>query len=249
MKTIKGTFLTRTRWILSISLILLAILLIGYGAVANAPQASGHEASSVADVSRTADDRDPEYMEKRREWLDRFFGTGPEGVSASDYAAALTAARALPQSFLLDGRIFMPATQAWTFPIPPPIQNDGGDGSARVQTLAIDPINANVVYTGSFGGLAKTTDGGVTWRYLSDAWTSQTVTSIAIDPNAHNYVYVGTGRDSYGSGLYGLGIFRSFDGGASWAGPLGGLSLQAPTSGLLLSTRTIPVRNQTQPYT
>ena len=81
-----------------------------------------------------------------------------------------------------------------------------------------------VVYTGSFGGLAKTTDGGSTWQYLSDAWTSQSVTAIAIDYNSHSpgsnkYIYVGTGRDDYGP--YGVGIYRSFDGGTTWSGPLG----------------------------
>ena len=29
--------------------------------------------------------------------------------------------------------------------------------------MAVDPFNANIVYTGSFGGLAKTIDGGFTW--------------------------------------------------------------------------------------
>jgi photosystem II stability/assembly factor-like uncharacterized protein len=82
--------------------------------------------------------------------------------------------------------------------------------------LAIDPINANIVYTGSFGGLAKTTDGGVTWRYLSDAWTSQSVSSIAVSPNASNVVYVGTGREGSGSGSYEVGLYRSPDGGTTW---------------------------------
>lgn len=96
-----------------------------------------------------------------------------------------------------------------------PIRNSyGGNASARIHTLAIDPINANVVYTGSFGGLAKTTDGGVTWRYLSDTWASQSISSIAVSPNASNIVYVGTGRDDYGP--YGVGLYRSSDGGTTW---------------------------------
>jgi photosystem II stability/assembly factor-like uncharacterized protein len=87
----------------------------------------------------------------------------------------------------------------------------------RIHSLAIDPINANIVYTGSFGGLAKTTDGGATWRYLSDAWTSQSVSSIAVSPNASNVVYVGTGRDGSGNGSYEVGLYSSSDGGTTWS--------------------------------
>ena len=88
-----------------------------------------------------------------------------------------------------------------------------------VHTLAVDPFNANIVYTGSFGGLAKTTDGGFTWQYLSDAWTSQSVSAIAVDPNASRIVYAGTGREDYGP--YSVGLYRSFDGGLTWSRPLG----------------------------
>jgi len=208
-----------TRYFAAVSLMLVAVLLTCYSAVANARR------GGTQDVSVEADDRDPDYLEKRREFLERFFGTGPGGVSPSAYTSALEAARALPPSPLLQGRRFMSpqtleAVPPWTFPIAPPIQNSyGGNASARVQTLAIDPINANVVYTGSFGGLAKTTDGGVSWRYLSDAWTSQSVSAITVNPNASTDVYVGTGRDDYGP--YGVGLYRSFDGGATWSKPLG----------------------------
>ena len=97
----------------------------------------------------------------------------------------------------------------------------GGNASARVHALAIDPINANVVYTGTFGGLAKTTDGGVTWRYLSDSWASQSVSAIAVNPGASNDVYVGTGREGSGAASYEVGLYRSFDGGSTWSSALG----------------------------
>ena len=104
--------------------------------------------------------------------------------------------------------------------IAPPIEHSyGGNAGAMVQTLAVDPFNANIVYTGSFGGLAKTTDGGFTWQYLSDAWTSQSVSAIAVDPNASRIVYAGTGREDYGP--YSVGLYRSFDGGLTWSRPLG----------------------------
>jgi photosystem II stability/assembly factor-like uncharacterized protein len=228
--------LCRTKYLAAVSLMLAGVLLTCYSAVANARRGVSNEVS----VSPAEEDRDPEYLEKRREFLERFFGTGPEGVSPSAYASALAAARALPPSPLLQGRRFMsPETletvSPWTLPIAPPIRNSyGGNASARVHALAIDPTNANVVYTGSCGGLAKTTDGGVTWRYLSDTWTSQSVSSIAISNN-RNIVYVGTGNDSYGP--YGTGLYRSLDGGAHWsnlgATEFGGTAIRAIAFGRL----------------
>jgi len=222
----KTLFVNQTRYLVAVVLMVIGVLLTCFSAVANARRGGTRDATSAADFSPGEEDSDPEYLEKRREFLERFFGTGPGGVSPSAYTSALEAARALPPSPLLQGRKFMSpetleAVPPWTFPIAPPIQHSyGGNASARVQTLAIDPINANVVYTGSFGGLAKTTDGGLTWRYLSDAWSSQSVTAVTVNPNASTDVYVGTGRDDYGP--YGVGLYRSFDGGATWSKPLGG---------------------------
>ena len=94
-----------------------------------------------------------------------------------------------------------------------PIRNSyGGNASARIHTLAIDPINANVVYTGSSGGLAKTTDGGVTWRYLSDAWASQSISSIAVNPNASNHRLCRHGRGSTHGLMVSASTARSTEG-------------------------------------
>jgi photosystem II stability/assembly factor-like uncharacterized protein len=102
----------------------------------------------------------------------------------------------------------------------PPIRGSyTRDASTRVEALGIDPIDHNVVYTGSFGGLAKSTDAGVTWEYLSDNWASEAVSAIAVGFNAstHNHVYVGTGTDPH----FGMGVYRSIDGGATWTANLG----------------------------
>jgi photosystem II stability/assembly factor-like uncharacterized protein len=223
MKTI---LLNPTRCFCSISFMLIAALLTCYSTVADARRGGKQDASGATEAAAAEKDNDPEYVEKRREFLNRFFGAGPGGISPETYTNALIAARALPQSPLLEGRAFISAetlqtTRAWTSPIPPPIENSyGGAASAMIHALAIDPMNGNVVYTGSFGGLAKTTDGGLTWRYLSDAWASQSVSSITVNSRASNDIYVGTGRENCGS--YSVGLYRSFDAGASWSGPLGG---------------------------
>src|SRR5262249_17755587 len=194
----------RTQCLVAIPLMMVGLLLTCYSAIGTARQDGVQDVVDLAAVAPADEDGDEEYVEKRHEFLERFFGTGPGGVSPSAYAVALDEARALPTSPLLRGRTFvspetMAAGPAWTSPIPPPIQHSyGGNASARFSTLAIDPTNPNVVYAGSLGGLARTTDGGVTWQYLSDAWASQSVSSITVHPSTPDTLYVGTRNDGYG---------------------------------------------------
>ncbi len=188
-------------------------------ATGDAPRTAAQDRDRLETLSREAGENGSEFVSRRDTFLRNFFGRGSGGVSASHYAAGLAAARALPSSPLMRGEPFAPQV-TWTFPISPPIKlSYGGDATVRVQAIGIDPTNTNVAYTGSFGGLAKTTDGGTTWGYLSDSWQSQSVTCITINYNAHypgsnNFVYVGTGRDDYGP--YGKGVYRSLDGGTTW---------------------------------
>lgn len=212
-----------TRYLVAASFMLISLLLTSYSAIANA-QRRGMNATSTVGGEPGERDKDPDYIEKRGEFLNRFFGTGPGGVSPTAYEAGRAMARMLPPSPLLQNESFKSPdareTSPWTLPIAPPIEHSyGGNAGAMVHTLAIDPFNANVVYTGGFGGLAKTTDGGFTWQYLSDAWTSQSVSAIAIDPNASRIIYAGTGRENYGP--YSVGLYRSLDGGLTWSAPQG----------------------------
>lgn len=214
------------RYLVAIPLMLAGILLTSYSAVGKSRGGGTQNGVTIAGIAPAERDGDPEYLEKRREFANRFFGTGPGGVSPSAYMAGLAVARVLPPSPLMENRRFTSVETPeierwWTLPMIYPIEHSyGGNAGAMVHTLAIDPFNANVVYTGSFGGLTKTTDGGFTWQYLSDAWISQSVSAIAVDPNASNIVYAGTGREDYGP--YGVGLYRSFDGGVTWSSPRGG---------------------------
>lgn len=223
----KSKCLIPIRYVVAASFILLGVLVTCYDAGANLRRGSEPRESKGPDIFRTENDDDPEYREQRSEFLNRFFGNREGGVSAREYKRALAEARALPRSALLEGQMFgsletRESLPSWTSPIEPPILNSyGANASAAVYSLAIDPINANVVYTGSFGGLAKTTDGGATWRYLSDSWSSQSISAIAINPSASNAVYVGTGREAAGFTSYNVGIYRSFDAGSTWSSPLG----------------------------
>jgi photosystem II stability/assembly factor-like uncharacterized protein len=102
----------------------------------------------------------------------------------------------------------------WTLIGPQPTQNFQ-HRSGMTNALAVDPRNSNVVYMGApQGGVWKTTDGGGTWTPLTDQQNSMAVGAIALDPVNPDTVYVGTGNLL--TFMYGAGILKSTDGGATW---------------------------------
>jgi len=103
----------------------------------------------------------------------------------------------------------------------------------RTIAIAFDPIDTATIWLGSAGGgLWKSTTGGIgtnAWTYVPLGVPVLGVSSIAINPNNHNEMYVGTGEVyCYGSnsqgigdlrvtrGSYGMGLFKSIDGGVTW---------------------------------
>tara|TARA_B110000003_G_scaffold74195_1_gene75747 strand:- start:8644 stop:11628 length:2985 start_codon:yes stop_codon:yes gene_type:complete len=68
------------------------------------------------------------------------------------------------------------------------------------------------------GGLWKTTDGGLSWKNISDGYfKSPSIGSIDVYQSNPNILYVGTGSDGIRSNIIvGKGIYKSEDAGASW---------------------------------
>ncbi|MCB1042329.1 MAG: hypothetical protein KDC35_05305 [Acidobacteria bacterium] len=94
-----------------------------------------------------------------------------------------------------------------------------GRVSGRVTGLVIDPRSNDVMYMSSAaGGVWKTTNGGDSWTVLTDGLGTQTVGSIALDPQDPETVWIGTG-ESFSScgGYFGTGLFKSTDGGAHFS--------------------------------
>jgi photosystem II stability/assembly factor-like uncharacterized protein len=75
-----------------------------------------------------------------------------------------------------------------------------------------------VLYVGAAsGGIWKSTDGGTTFKPKFDKQPVQSIGAIAIDPNATDTVWVGTGEAwTRNSVSIGDGIYRSTDGGETW---------------------------------
>ena len=76
---------------------------------------------------------------------------------------------------------------------------------------------------GVSGGVFRTTDGGATWTKVSSNDEIHNVTTIVQDPTSTNIWYYGTGEASgnsaslSGSSYLGQGIWKSTNGGLTWA--------------------------------
>ena len=91
----------------------------------------------------------------------------------------------------------------------------GGRSQASAGSVA-RPLEYYFGATG--GGVWKTTDGGVTWRPVSDkTFKSSSVGAIAIAPSNPDIVYVGMGETELrGNIIQGDGVYRTADGGKTW---------------------------------
>jgi len=86
----------------------------------------------------------------------------------------------------------------------------------RVRAIAIDPLHPDTLYAGipAYGGLYKSTDGGLNWYPKLNGFLCPTVTSIVIDPTNPEIVYLGcSGDDPCPGGK----VFKSTNGGEKWA--------------------------------
>ena len=101
-------------------------------------------------------------------------------------------------------------------PIHLPSSNEPSWGNGRINAIAFHPTDADLFYAGApSGGLWRTNDGGQTWTPLSDNQPSLGVSSIVVDYNNPDIIYVGTG-DRDGGDAEGLGVYKSTDGGANF---------------------------------
>jgi photosystem II stability/assembly factor-like uncharacterized protein len=104
-------------------------------------------------------------------------------------------------------------------PVPPERQYHGaGTTSGRVNGLAFDPNNPNVIYLASAGGgFWKSEDGGKDWDCLSDDWENVKFSRVVVHPHDSNFIIVGTGDYDRGRGWlgYGYGLMITRTGGVA----------------------------------
>ena len=96
--------------------------------------------------------------------------------------------------------------------------------TGRVHCIAIHPSAPSTIYVGApsaqtngGSGVWKTTNGGATWRPLTDDLPTLMVSTITIDPSAPERVYIVLLRpESTGGFQRGAGLYRSENGGDDW---------------------------------
>lgn len=90
--------------------------------------------------------------------------------------------------------------------------------AGRISDFAVNPNNIDEYYVAvSSGHLWKTTNRGITWSAIADT-LPYSLGVVKLDPNNPNVVWVGTGENNHQRALgYGDGVYKSTDGGESFA--------------------------------
>ncbi|MCS7081441.1 MAG: glycosyl hydrolase [Bacteroidota bacterium] len=95
----------------------------------------------------------------------------------------------------------------------------GPHRGGRVVAVTGDPADRLTFYFGATGGgVWKTTDGGYTWRNISDGFfKTGSVGAIEVAPSDPNVIYVGMGESCIrGNVSHGDGVYKSTDAGKTW---------------------------------
>ncbi|MCH7812732.1 MAG: hypothetical protein IID40_01805, partial [Planctomycetes bacterium] len=93
-----------------------------------------------------------------------------------------------------------------------------GGYTGRVSAVVCSPTDADRYFVaGADGGVWRTTDGGTTWVVLTDALPTTAIGALAMDPTDEDVIYAGTGEANFANhSRYGLGLYRTLDGGDTW---------------------------------
>lgn len=177
-----------------------------------------------------------EYL-KRREGHQ--LATAPGQVNP--YITAVNEQQALAAGSVAGGSWASMGPNPITFPGQTPTYTDTG----RVLALAYDAPLGKLFLGSADGGVWKSTPGGA-WTPVGDSLASMAVGAITIDSHdsTGNTIFAGTGEQAHpGDGFGGVGIYKSTNGGASWA--LEGASVFAQQS---ISTIVVDPTNDNYVY-
>lgn len=94
-----------------------------------------------------------------------------------------------------------------------------GNIGGRVNTIAVDPLDPDIILLGySQGGIYRTDDGGNVWKPVFDDQVSLSISHISFDPHHPQRVFAATGDVNIsGYPFLGSGIYRSDDDGLHWS--------------------------------
>ena len=91
-----------------------------------------------------------------------------------------------------------------------------GNIGGRVKSIVVNPFLPSTWFAGSVsGGIWKTVDSGAHWEPVNDFLANLSISTMVFQPDNPLVIYAGTGEVF--TGLHGAGIFKSTDGGDTWA--------------------------------
>jgi photosystem II stability/assembly factor-like uncharacterized protein len=129
--------------------------------------------------------------------------------TSTQMLAAEAKRKALSTSTLAQQKAAGISPASWSFIGP-------GNVGGRIRAILIDPRDERRFLIGAAsGGIWLSTDAGQSYRAVADFSGNLAIGSMAFDPNNPNIVYAGTGESF--TGLAGIGMFKSVDGGNSWS--------------------------------
>ena len=107
----------------------------------------------------------------------------------------------------------------------------GTHRGGRITAVAGVVGQPSLYYVGTpNGGVWRTTDGGRTWKPIFDAVKVASIGALAVAPSNPNIIYVATGEQGRGRG-----VFKSIDAGATWSAA--GLAEQHYLSSILVDPK------------
>src|SRR5581483_5680188 len=89
----------------------------------------------------------------------------------------------------------------------------------RTDDFAVVESNPNIVYAGTAsGGVWKSINGGISWKPVFDEQAVSTIGDVTVAQSEPDVVWVGTGEgNNRQSSSWGNGVYKSSDGGKTWA--------------------------------
>jgi hypothetical protein len=198
---------------------LIVILLLGNLVVSTADAARPGGVTIGPDVGAAGGEEEEEAEEAEEHGVAE---TGPAGADQYLTAQRLypftrplaldAAYRAAQEQSTRVARSALVAAAAWQ-PLGP--SNIGG----RITDIVVDPVRADTVYAGAAtGGVWRSVDGGRTFNSTWPATITPSIGALAITSGGTLYAGTGEGNPGGGSVTFpGNGVYRSTDGGATWA--------------------------------
>jgi hypothetical protein len=209
------------------------------------------EGASVESAVGKNEDRSPDGTAEAQEAFWRAYPAAVNDISIEATLNAQAAFRSIQaRSKNAPGQWELIGPSSATYPHVLNVLNDGDQyvASGRTIAMAIDPDCTKSrcrLWIGAAGGGVWRTDKalqGANWDYLSGSFDTNAIGTLELDPNdpTGNTIYAGTGEpNASGDSEAGMGIYKSTDGGNTWALLPGSVTAPSNFRGRAVSDITI----------